>query len=78
MFLYGYSNRSQDEAEQIYEAAQEVLDRGSGHPAPPDELGAPCFASCGYFQESDGQFDGFNEQVGAWFTRGQWVAWQFG
>lgn len=77
-FLYGYSKRSQAEAEAVYEAAKEALRRGVGHHAPPDESGDPCFDSCGYFWELDGPMEGKNPQARAWFTRGTWQAWQNG
>jgi hypothetical protein len=76
-FLYGYSNRSQSEAEEVYEAAADVL-RRTGHGAPPNEAGDPCFEACGYFIPQGQPLEGWNPVAEAWFTRGSWLGWQKG
>ncbi len=78
LFLYGYSNVSQDQASEIYGAAADVIRRGVGLSPPVDGSGDPCFDSCGYFTPQNVVLDGWNSQIGAWFTRGSWIGWQIG
>lgn len=77
-YLYGYSNVSQDQATELYEAAADVIRRDAGLVAPPDESGGPCFNSCGYFIPRNVVMEGWNPQSAAWFARGTWFGWQIG
>ncbi len=78
VFIYGYSNTSQDQADEVYEALADVVRRGGGLNAPPDENGDPCFDSCAYLVPAPTVRTGYNDNVDAWFTRGTWFAWQVG
>jgi len=77
MYVYGYSNTSQDQADEVYEALADVL-RRNGLTAPLDSGGLPCFDSCGYFLPANVVLTGYNSDVNAWFSRGTWLAWQVG
>lgn len=78
LFVYGYSNVSQDQADEVYEAIANLIRRGAGLTAPPDENGDPCFDSCAYFIPANVVRTGENPEVSAYFCRGTWFAWQVG
>ncbi len=75
--LYAYSNKSEDEAGQLYEAVKAVMQR-KGLVGRLDELGARCESVCVYAIEDDGPVDGWNEDVASWFKRGTWLVWGIG
>ncbi len=68
--VYGYSNRSAGQSEQVYVAARAALQNRGLHSGKVDALGDPCPSLCVYATETSGPVDGWNSLVDAWFTRG--------
>lgn len=65
--IYAYSNRSSGESERLYNMVRTILHR-KGVRGRPDEGGDPCPGVCVYPIERSGPFDGWNQDVAAWFT----------
>lgn len=68
-WIYAYSNRSPDEARELYDAIAKVL-RRRGLRGQLDAMGNPCDDMCLYAWEQNAVIEAYNDLASAWFTRG--------
>lgn len=71
--LYAYSRTSQDEADAVYHAAYSALQAERLYDGTTSG-GSRVNTAAGVARETGRPDSGYNEEVGAWFARGLWVA----
>lgn len=70
--VYAWSRVSAEEAAQVYDAVYAALQNAHLKIEGTDGGGSPLVSARGYARETERPLDGWAENQGAWFLRGQW------
>lgn len=72
--LYAYSRESDAQADTVYHAAYQALQMALLRDSTLVGGATRAVSAAGYAEEARRPDMGYNEQVGAWYARGKWIA----